>query len=83
MNRVGKFQIGKNGINQGIINSINLMLKTHKTIRISVLKSSGRNREVIKEMALSLINGIDFPCSSTIIGFTIILKRQSTKRQDL
>lgn len=75
----GKFQIGKNGITEGAINSLNLILKTHSQIRISALKSSGRNKNNIKEIADEIINKLAYRCHYRILGFTIILKRQSGK----
>jgi len=75
-----KFQIGKNGITEGIIHALNNALKTHKALRISVLKSSGRNRESIKEMAKEIQNKLSCPSAAKIIGFTIVLKRKSATK---
>lgn len=68
-----KFQIGKNGITPGVIEAINTALKTHKQMRISVLKSSGRTRDNIEEMAKSIQSQITEKCDYKIMGFTIIL----------
>jgi len=77
----GKFQIGKNGITQGIINSMNLNLKTHNRLRVSILKSTGRDKNKIKTMAEDLINKLNYNCNYRIIGFTIILRKQSKKQK--
>ncbi len=77
----GKFQIGKNGITEGALNSLNLILKTHSQIRISTLKSSGRNRSNIQQMAEEIISKINYKCHYRILGFTIILKRQSARQK--
>lgn len=74
-----KFQIGKNGITEGVIQSLNQDLKTHHQMRISVLKSAERNKTKIKEMANGILQKVKYPCHYKIIGFTIILKRQSSK----
>jgi RNA-binding protein YhbY len=82
MSTLAKFQIGKGGITPNVINSISLLFKNHKQVRISMLKSSGRNRETMKDTAseisskLTSINsksGFNFK----IIGFTIILIKNS------
>lgn len=76
---VAKFQIGKQGITSGVIDALSLVFKTHKVIRISTLKSSGRDRNSIVQMAdelchrLKQLTGKRFVYK--IIGFTIILKR--------
>ena len=80
MNKTTKFQIGKNGITQGVIESLSLMLKNHRQIRISVLKSSGRDRENIEKMALEIQKQLDIKCDFIILGFTIILTKSSRKK---
>ena len=72
-----KFQIGKNGITEGVISSLALTLKTHNQVRITLLKSSGRNRENIIEMAEKINKGLNNSCGYRILGFTIILIRKS------
>jgi len=77
-----KFQIGKNGITEGTIEGLNNAIKTHKVIRIPVFKSSGRDRESIKDMAKEIQDKIAYPSVTKIIGFTIVLRRKSmTKRR--
>jgi len=70
-----KFQIGKSGITQGVIDSLNLALKNHKRIRIAVLKSAARDKEKLKLMADDLCSKLVAKCGYRILGFTIILVR--------
>lgn len=77
----GRFQIGKNGITPGIIQALNSNLKTHTQLRISVLKSVERNKNKIKEMAKELSDRTEYPCNYRIIGFTIILRKQSRNKK--
>jgi RNA-binding protein YhbY len=74
-----KFQIGKSGLTSGIIDSLVLVFKNHKRVRISTLKSLNRNRESIKtlseEICLELEKKTEFYFDYTIIGFTIIMGR--------
>jgi RNA-binding protein YhbY len=76
-----KFQIGKAGVTSGVIESLSLVLKTHKDVRISVLKSSGRDKEKIKSIVQKLIEGLSIKTGQSytarIIGFTVILRRHS------
>ena len=77
-----KFQVGKQGLTKGVIDSLNLALKTHTEIRISVLKSVYRDKEKVKELAQEIVSQVDYKCVAKVIGFTIILKRQKSKPQN-
>lgn len=68
-----KFQIGKAGITEGTIQTLKSAFLNHKQARISVLKSSGRDRNTIHEMAKELCNKLGFPEVYRVIGFTIII----------
>lgn len=70
-----EIQIGKNGITENFIISLKNIFKTHINVRISVLKSSGRDREKIKEMSEQILEKLGSNYSSRIIGFTIVLKK--------
>lgn len=76
-----KFQIGKSGITAGTIESFKLAFKTHRQLRISVLKSAGRDRNSTREMASKIQEKLGFPTGSRIIGFTIILVRLKKLRK--
>jgi len=70
------FQIGKSGINENVISSLKNTFKNYKNVRVSVLKSSGRDKDSIKVMAEEIKNKIGFPIAYKIIGFTIILMKR-------
>jgi RNA-binding protein YhbY len=67
-----KFQIGKNGVTDGTIEFLNNALKTHKNLRISVFKSSGRERDSIKVMAEDIQKRISYPSVVKIIGLVAL-----------
>ena len=68
-----KFQIGKQGVTDGVIESLNNAMKSHRQVRISVLKSATRNREELKQIAENLKQKIKYRFSCRIIGYTIIM----------
>ncbi len=70
-----KFQIGKLGVTSGVIESLNSAFKTHKSIRISLLKSFERDRTKINEIADELASKLRGNYKYTIIGFTIVLRK--------
>lgn len=73
------FQIGKAGITPGVIESLHLLFKNHKQVRVSLLQSSGRNNtnkfDMAKELAEKLKND-QYEFVTKVIGFTIITKRR-------
>ena len=72
------FQIGKNGLTDESIKALDHLLETHNQVRISVLKSSGRDRNSIKLLAEEIALKIKNPCYSRVIGFTIILSKKGS-----
>ena len=76
-----KFQIGKNGINMGVIDSLVLAFKNHKSVRISLLQASGRDKSktigFAEEIIKMLKSKTPYSFKYTIVGFTIILRRYS------
>lgn len=74
-----KFQIGKNGITQGVIASLLSAFKNNKVVRISLLRASGRDREKKRNFAEEIIKRLKEISSNSfkynIIGFTIVIKR--------
>jgi RNA-binding protein YhbY len=72
-----KFQIGKSGVTENVITSLKNSLKTHKQIRINVLKSFCRNKGELKQIAEKIISKIEKPkCNFRVIGYTILLRKK-------
>ncbi|MBU0467236.1 MAG: YhbY family RNA-binding protein [Nanoarchaeota archaeon] len=68
-----KFQIGKQGLTEGTLHALELALKNHKQVRISVLKSCCRDREELKRLSNEIISNLPYKLNCRIIGYTIIL----------
>lgn len=77
------FQIGKAGLTGGVISSLNVLLKSHSRIRISVLKSATRNRLELEKMAEEIKSRVGVECDYKLIGFTIIIIRLGNKTKSL
>ena|SRR3989344_1905399 len=77
LNTIVKFQIGKAGITPALIQQLNHLFEHHKHIRISVLASSGRDRASIQTMTDQLKKQVAHVGMAKIIGFTIVLRRQT------
>jgi len=76
--QTAQFQIGKSGLTEGVVESLNLVFTTHRQVRVSILKSS-EYRKSMKEFAQELADKINWICASRVIGFTIILTKISRK----
>jgi RNA-binding protein YhbY len=74
-----KFQIGKNGINAGLIQGLNLAFKKNKTARIGVLRSASNERKKIEETAKELADKLSGKYKFKIIGFTIVMRKIGIK----
>ena len=71
---VPKIQIGKSGITEGFVQSLASTLKTHKKLKIVVLKSAGHDKEKTKELAKELETKLPGVRTKTL-GFVITLMR--------
>jgi len=83
MKTITQFQIGKFGVTDGVADSLILSFKHHKQIKVSVLKSSGRTRENIEQMAKDLVAKLKDKgenCDYRVIGFTITLIKKVGKK---
>jgi len=70
-----KFQIGKQGITEGVLESLNNSVRTHRQVRVSILKSFCRDREKLKEIVNQLQEKIKPKCAFKVIGYTIVIIR--------
>lgn len=75
MIKQSEMQIGKNGMTENFIESLKNSFKTHTSIRISVLKSAGHEKEKVKEMTEEILGELGRNYTARIIGFTIVLKK--------
>lgn len=72
------FQIGKQGIVPGTIETLTNIFKTHRQIRISVLKSTKRDKPMMIALADELVSKLPLRTGYKTIGFTIILRKLSS-----
>jgi RNA-binding protein YhbY len=72
---VGKIQLGKNGVTDNFIQTLKEHFKKYRNIKISVMKSAGRNKEKVQEYSDLILNKLGNNFSARNIGFTIVLKK--------
>jgi len=79
MIREGRFQIGKRGLTDNFIETLRISFKTHKQLRISVLKAASPTKAKMKEIAEEIAQKLPFTIKHRIIGFTLIIRKSSKK----
>lgn len=72
---VGKAQLGKAGLSDNFIKTLENHFKKYNIIKISVLKSCCRNREELKVIAGKIVSALGNHYSIKIIGWTLITRK--------
>ena len=75
------FQLGKNGVTDGFIDTLELAYKTRKLLKIQILPSAAEERAKIKDTANDLVKRLGGNYKYKIIGFTIVLRRSGMKKR--
>ena len=70
-----QLQIGKKGLTPEFIEGLKKAAEGVENIRVSLLKSAGRDREEIKEMKDEILKELGDKFTAKIIGFTIVIKK--------
>lgn len=68
-------QIGKQGISENFISTLEGMFKTHENVRVCVLKSAGHDKESVKKMTEDILGKLGDKYTAKIVGFTIFVKK--------
>jgi len=75
MYKQSEIQIGKSRLTEGIIENLKTIFKTHKVVKISVLKSARNSRDDVKKIAEEIADKLGKKYTYRIIGFVIILRK--------
>ena len=70
---LSKIQLGKNKVTENFIETLKSHFKKNNVVKISVLKSAGR--ENLKKYSEEILEELGAKYTSKIIGFTIVLKK--------
>lgn len=68
-------QLGKNGITDNFIQTLENNFKKHDNVRVSVLKSAGHTKEKVKKYSEEILEKLGKRYTAKNIGFKIILKK--------
>ena len=70
-----EMQLGKNGVTENFIKTLETCFKSYENVRISVLKSAGHNKKQVKEYSEKILEKLGKSYTAKLIGFKIILKK--------
>ena len=70
-----QIQLGKQGISDNFIKTIEEYFKKNRIVRVSVLKSAGHEKNKVKEYSEEILKKLGENYKSRIIGFTIIIMK--------
>ncbi len=75
MGTIGHVQIGKNGITENFIGTLQSHFKKHDNMKISVLKGAGHEKEKVKGYCEKILNSLGRNYTARVVGFTIFVKK--------
>jgi RNA-binding protein YhbY len=75
MQSIGKVQLGKQGITENFIQTLKGHFEKYKNVKVSVMKSAGRDREKVRGYAEVILEKLGNHFTARVIGFTIVLKK--------
>lgn len=69
------FQIGRQGITENFLETLKTAFNNHLNVRVSVMKSGGRERQQVKKYSEELLEKLGKQYTAKIVGFTIFIKK--------
>ena len=75
MQVVKRIQLGKKGLTDNFIGTLKDHFKKYQNVKVSVLKSSTRERDKLKKISDKILEGLGNNYTSKIIGYTLVLKK--------
>jgi len=70
-----EMQLGKQGLTENFVDTLKNHFKNSQSIRLSVLKNAGHDKEQVKRYSEELLEKLGKNYTAKIIGFKIILKK--------
>jgi len=71
---IGNMQLGKQGLTDNFISTLKTYFKTHKNVKISVLRSCSERKEM-KKLSERILSRLGNNYTARVIGFTIAIKK--------
>ncbi|MEM3113297.1 MAG: hypothetical protein QXI33_02625 [Candidatus Pacearchaeota archaeon] len=75
MRLITTIQIGKNGLNENLIENLRTNFKNRQNVKIVLLRSFTRDKKKIKNTAEEIVKELGKNYTYRILGFTIFIKK--------
>lgn len=81
MRAIGKIQLGKNKVTENFIGDLKNRFKTHKNLKISVLRSCCRDKKELEKIKGEILEKLGKNYTAKVIGYTLALKKWRQKKE--
>ncbi len=78
---IRKLQIGKNGMTDGFIEQVKTAFKNCEQIRISILKSCGRDKVAARGMGNKLVDTLGKNFTFRLLGYVLVVQKWRKARR--
>lgn len=75
MQTIGQIQIGKQGLTENFLLTLESHFKKFKNMKIKVLKGAEPDRKKVKEYAEKILERLGPYYTTRVVGFTIFVKK--------
>lgn len=75
MRTIGKIQLGKNKVTENFILDLQNRFKTHKNLKISILRSCCRDKKELEKIRDEILKFLGKNFTAKTIGYTLALKK--------
>ena len=75
MERIGHMQLGKQGLTENFIATLEHQFDNHRNVKVSVLKSAGHDKAKVKEYSEEILEKLGDYYTAKVVGFTIFFKK--------
>jgi len=75
MQPISSVQVGKKGVSENLIETLQSHFKKHQNVKVVFLKSSIRDRKKLKKQAENIVNELGKNYTYRILGFTVFIKK--------
>ena len=75
MKLITSVQIGKNGVQDNLVEALQSHFKKHMNVKVVFLKSSSRDKTKVKKTAENIIEKLGKNYTYRIVGFAIFVKK--------
>jgi len=81
MGRIGSIQLGKQGLTENFLKTLQDHFKKLSNVKISVLKSCCRDKKELKKISEEIVDKLGKHYTTKNIGYVIVLKKWRKARK--